>query len=62
MVTVGSSTYILGGKERNPELYLDSIELFDKQSKYVSRFLNHMTIIWQKYQQKKKNVDVNMQG
>lgn len=43
MVTVGSSTYILGGKERNPELYLDSIELFDKQSKtwkVVQRRLN----------------------
>ena len=33
MVTVGDGVYILGGKERNPEVYLNSIEQFDAKSK-----------------------------
>jgi len=42
MVTVGDGVYILGGKERNPEVYLNSIEQFDAKSndwKVVGRSL-----------------------
>jgi len=43
MVTVGDGVYILGGKEWNPEVYLNSIEQFDAKSKtwkMVERTLN----------------------
>lgn len=34
MVTVGTEVLMLGGKERNPDIYLDSIEQFDTKTRY----------------------------